>query len=123
MEGRITVSPACSKTSRLLVCFTLLLVGLENGARASCPPGTGTMRMVVAPRAVTDTNIIVTLRMESVTCPQNGYQAFLHFDPSKLTFVSGSYTAAPFTQPLIFPISATGGGDIDVANSVPGGGS
>src|SRR5262249_3485807 len=37
---------------------------------------------------------------------------------SKVTFVNGSYTATPFGLPIITPITATPGGDIDIASGI-----
>ena len=42
--------------------------------------------------------IAVELWMRDVTTPVTGYTAFMQFDDSKLTFVSGTYEAQPFPQ-------------------------
>ena len=46
-----------------------------------------------------------------------GFQAFLEFDPAELTFVSASYTSAPFGLPVISPIQAVAG-SIDLASGI-----
>jgi hypothetical protein len=47
-----------------------------------------------------------------------GVQAFLHFDTTRLHFVNGSYTSTPFGLAVITTISATPGGDIDLASGI-----
>lgn len=60
----------------------------------------------------------VILSMSCIPEPVRGYQAFLSFDPSVLTFGSGIYfLPTPFGLPVIAPIIAVGG-DIDVAAGI-----
>lgn len=49
--------------------------------------------------------VAVRLRDIAVT-PVSGWQAFLEYDPSRLTFQSGQYVATNFGLPLISPITA-----------------
>jgi len=46
-----------------------------------------------------------------------GYQAFLSFDPARLAYVDGVYTAAPFGLHVVDPI-AVSGGEIDLAATI-----
>lgn len=63
-------------------------------------------------------SIQVVLSMHCIAEPVRGYQAFLVFDPSILTFGSGLYfVPTPFGLPVITPIAAVGG-DIDVAAGI-----
>src|SRR5262245_20613313 len=50
--------------------------------------------------------------------PAAGFQAFVHFDPTKLQFINGSYTSVPFGLAVIPTISATPSGDIDLASGI-----
>jgi hypothetical protein len=62
--------------------------------------------------------LTVLLSMSCIPEPVRGYQAFLSFDETRLTFSSGSYlTPLPFGLPVIAPITA-GLGEIDVAAGV-----
>jgi len=45
--------------------------------------------------------LTATLSMSGLTQPAAGFQAFLEYDPSRLTFVSWTYTAAPFGLPVL----------------------
>lgn len=47
-----------------------------------------------------------------------GYQAFLKFDASMLSYVSGSYTSSPFGLPAISPIAVSSNGEIDMAAGI-----
>ncbi|HMN42287.1 MAG TPA: hypothetical protein PKE29_15690, partial [Phycisphaerales bacterium] len=49
--------------------------------------------------------------------PAAGWQAFLEFDPSRLTLVSGSYITTRFGLPLLSPIAAQAG-HIDLAAGI-----
>jgi hypothetical protein len=50
--------------------------------------------------------------------PSAGFQAFISFDTSKLQFAGANYTDdSPFSLPIIFPITATPTGEIDVASA------
>ncbi|MHC4993409.1 MAG: hypothetical protein ACYTGC_20795 [Planctomycetota bacterium] len=62
-------------------------------------------------------DVTVVLEMSDPCAPVAGFQAFIAFDEAELTFVSGSYTAAPFGQPIIDPIAAVGG-TIDLAAGI-----
>ena len=69
--------------------------------------------------------VTVQLKQRNLVPPgAAGYQAFLSFDTSKLTFVSGAYTNTPYSQPIIFPIrsSGPGGSYIDLAAGIGLGG-
>ena len=55
------------------------------------------------------TEVVMVLEMSDLCAPSAGFQAFLEFDEAELTFVGGSYTAAPFGQPIIDPIAAVAG--------------
>jgi hypothetical protein len=62
--------------------------------------------------------ITVLLSMQCIAQPVRGYQAFLEFDNSVLSFGPGSYELPdPFGLPIITPIQAVGG-DIDLAAGV-----
>ena len=62
--------------------------------------------------------ITVQLSMACLTQTVSGYQAFLAFDPTVLTFVAGNYElTGPFGLPLVFPITANGG-SIDLAAGI-----
>ncbi|MHC5005284.1 MAG: hypothetical protein ACYTJ0_19450, partial [Planctomycetota bacterium] len=63
-------------------------------------------------------DVTVVLEMSEPCAPVAGFQAFIAFDEAELTFVSGSYTAAPFGQPIIDPIAAVGG-TIDLRSTWP----
>jgi hypothetical protein len=69
--------------------------------------------------------IVVTLSMTICDGSEAaGWQAFLHFDSTEIAFVSGAYTAVPFSLPIITPIVADGeeidlAAGIDVANGQP----
>jgi hypothetical protein len=72
-----------------------------------------------------DDFITVTLSMTICSGAEAaGWQAFLEFDSSQITFVSGAYTQEPFSLPIITPIVADGelislAAGIDVANGQP----
>ena len=60
----------------------------------------------------------VTVELRMLACELvAGFQAFISFDTSELSFVSGSYTDVPFGQPIIDPIAAVGG-DINLASGI-----
>ncbi len=62
--------------------------------------------------------VVVTLSMLNLGDEEAaGFQAFLTFDNSRLTFVSGSYTPAPFGLPFFFPIEAVSE-DIDLSAGI-----
>jgi hypothetical protein len=52
----------------------------------------------------------VTLRMEGIppATPAAGFQAFFQFDATRMTFVNGLYTSAPFGLHIISPITPVG---------------
>ena len=51
--------------------------------------------------------ITVALRLRNIAAtPVAGWQAFLEFDPARLSFVSGSYVTTHFGLPLVSPIAA-----------------
>lgn len=53
--------------------------------------------------------IQVTLSMSEIgPTPAAGFQAFLQFNTSELTFVNGSYTPVPFGLAVIAPVTASG---------------
>jgi hypothetical protein len=61
----------------------------------------------------------VRLHMSDVPVlnPAAGFQAFLQFDTTRLSFVSGTYTAVPFGLPVITPVQADGS-NIDLAAGI-----
>ncbi len=51
----------------------------------------------------------VAVRLRDITpTPAAGYQVFLEFDQTRLSFVSGSYVTDQFGLPVVSPISASG---------------
>jgi hypothetical protein len=53
--------------------------------------------------------VTIVLRVASIgATPAAGWQAFLEFDPARLTFVSGSYITDRFALPVLSPIAASG---------------
>ena len=52
----------------------------------------------------------VVLRMTNVppATPAAGFQAFLSFNSTQMTFISGTYTTSPFGLPILTPIAASG---------------
>jgi hypothetical protein len=52
------------------------------------------------------------------TTPAAGFQAFLHYDNTRLQFINGAYTPGPFGLAVIAPVTATPGGDIDIASGI-----
>jgi hypothetical protein len=52
--------------------------------------------------------IVITLSMTTCAQPAAGFQAFLEFDDTGLSFVHGSYVEQPFQLPVITPITADG---------------
>ncbi len=62
--------------------------------------------------------ITIEVRMSDLRLNEAaGFQAFLEFDATRMSFVSGSYSPAPFGLPLITPISADGT-TIDLASRI-----
>ncbi len=62
--------------------------------------------------------VVVTLSMLNLGSNEAaGFQAFLSFDITRLTFISGSYTPEPFGLPIILPIEADGE-NIDLAAGI-----
>ncbi len=60
----------------------------------------------------------ITIRVRNIgPVPAAGWQAFLEFDPSRLTLVSGSYITSRFGLPLVSPITAHSS-QIDVAAGI-----
>ncbi len=68
---------------------------LQIGAGGPYPPGS---------------HVQVRVRVSDVPPrdPAAGFQAFLRFDEARMSFVSGTYTAAPFGLHIIDPITASG---------------
>lgn len=65
-----------------------------------------------------DDTVVVIFSMADLPEPVTGYQAFLQFDPSALSFISGSYALPdPFGLPLVSPITASEG-EISLAAGV-----
>jgi hypothetical protein len=53
--------------------------------------------------------MIISVRIRDISAtPVAGWQAFLEFDPSRLSFVSGAYVTTNFGLPVINPISTLG---------------
>ena len=74
------------------------------------PPGSGCFRA--------GEPVPVTLRMSNLRAFQaTGFQAFLAFDPQRMSFVGGAYTDDPFGLHILDPIAAVGGG-IDLAAGI-----
>ncbi len=85
-------------------CLDVLVPKLELVAADSC--------------LQTGATTTVTLRMSDLGLFEAaGFQAFLSFDPTRFSFVSGVYTNSPFGVHLIDPIVAIGG-EIDVAAGI-----
>lgn len=62
--------------------------------------------------------VTVSLSMADLGANQAaGFQAFLAYDQTKLTYHSGSYTVTPFGLPILVPIVG-GGGEIDLAAGI-----
>ena len=54
--------------------------------------------------------ITVAVRLRDISpTPASGYQVFLEFDTTRMTFNSGSYVTTNFGLPVVSPISATSG--------------
>jgi len=71
----------------------------------------GTNLLVIEPTAESlyvrpGEEVVVKLRQINLAAPVAGYQAFISFDPGRLGFLYGSYTASPYEMPIITPISA-----------------
>ena len=64
-------------------------------------------------------NVQVKVRMTGVPVitPAAGFQAFLHFDSSRLTFVNGAYSSSPFGLFILNPIVGSGE-DINLAAGI-----
>lgn len=64
-------------------------------------------------------NVQVALRMSNIplATPAAGFQAFLRFNTSQMSFVSGAYTTTPFGLHIITPIVAVGP-DINLAAGI-----
>ncbi|MCZ6652142.1 MAG: cohesin domain-containing protein, partial [Planctomycetota bacterium] len=80
------------------------------------PPPDPTLLLTADPSAAQIGDpVVVTLSMLNLGSNEAaGFQAFLSFDITRLTFISGSYTPEPFGLPIILPIEADGG-NIDLA--------
>lgn len=102
--------------------FTITYVGGDGNdvVLTDTQPGPATLELVYNKSCYKPgETVTATLRMKNLGAAAAGFQAFLHFDTTKLQFVSGAYTSpAPFGLPVITPITATGGGDIDVASGI-----
>lgn len=61
--------------------------------------------------------VTVELHQRGLAQVVRGFQAFAQFDPTAMTFLSGTYTAAPYGLPVITPISAVGS-NIDMAAGI-----
>lgn len=60
----------------------------------------------------------VELKQKSLNTPVTGFQAFLSSDTNLLAFASGVYTSSPYGLPILSPIAASAGGDIDLAAGI-----
>ncbi len=87
----------------------------QSGIRLVGTVCTGTPRLTLAINAPDDTcvrpgePITVTLSQACLLELVRGYQAFLAFDPARLTFDAGTYTDTPFGRHILNPLSAAGG--------------
>ena len=61
--------------------------------------------------------VTVSVWMTELTAPAAGFQAFLSYDDSELTFISGGYTPVPFGWPIITPVNPVAG-TIDLASGL-----
>lgn len=87
----------------------LELLPLTLHDSASFEPGPATLRLTYdKPCYKPGETVVVSLRMEEVCSTAAGFEAYLWFDLSRLTFVSGTYTPVPFGAPTIAPILAAG---------------
>jgi predicted outer membrane repeat protein len=87
-------------------------------ARWGCSPAF--LAMIAEPVMCPDLGetLTVTLSMSKLGAfPAAGFEAFISFDDSSLSFISGAYTAEPFGLHIIDPITADGG-NIDMAASI-----
>jgi hypothetical protein len=103
------------------VTRTLLTLSLLSAA-APCQAGApgGTLVLVHSSGTIAPSNLVqVTLRMVDVApaTPAAGFQAFLTFDTTRLSFVNGLYTSNPFGLHIIAPITAVGN-TIDLAAGI-----
>lgn len=57
---------------------------------------------------------VLAIKLRDLTTPVAGWQAFLEFDQSRLSFVTGTYVTTRFGLPVINPIAAVGN-QIDLA--------
>jgi hypothetical protein len=103
----------------------MVCIALVGGVIVSTSFGAGENRLTLAVPAAADRcvqpnePVTLSLSMSDLTKPVVGYQAFLAFDPTALTFQSGTYQLPlPFGMPLLYPIAATPGGEIDVAAGI-----
>jgi len=81
---------------------------------------TGPVLTLVANDTCIDGNDTLTISvvLTNLACdPAAGFQAFLTFDDTALTFAGGAYTALPFGLPVLDPIVAVGN-QIDLASGI-----
>ncbi|MFH0980253.1 MAG: hypothetical protein V2A79_01775 [Planctomycetota bacterium] len=104
------------------VIFLVTRGALAAGVMASVCNGAEVNRLALtvpdpADRCVPPSEpVTLLLSMSDLVQAIVGYQAFLAFDSQALGFVDGAYVLPdPFGIPLILPITATVGGEIDVA--------
>ncbi len=62
-------------------------------------------------------NVTLTMSQSCLAGLVRGYQAFLYFDPTRLTFTSGVYATSPYGKLILNPITAVDG-NIDLAAGI-----
>jgi hypothetical protein len=99
-------------------------IGCVAGVALAASPAFGDATLSIeysgssGPFAINDL-VQVKVRMSDIPAlqPAAGFQAFIEFDSTRLSFVSAAYTSTPFGQHIIVPI-AVSGNQIDMAAGI-----
>jgi len=89
-----------------------------GGASAAVDPTLSLVRTNASGPVMPGDSVVIRVTMSDLGAAQAaGFQAFIEFDDARMSFSSGAYTPAPFGQPVISPITASGN-QIDLASGI-----
>lgn len=107
-------------TRRYLAAAGVVSACLVAGSSTTGAPGPAPTLRILTPNhcfSAGETFSATLWLVNPGATPVAGFQAFLHFDPARMTLNSGSYTSSPFGSPLITPITASSG-NVDLAAGI-----
>ncbi|MBY0310486.1 MAG: hypothetical protein K2W85_00295 [Phycisphaerales bacterium] len=96
---------------------TLLRSAILAGAvTLACPAIAGPVMEI---KRLPGPGLVVAVQLRDIgPTPAAGWQAFLEYDPSRVTFLAGAYVTSTFGLPVINPVTSIGGDKLNLAAGI-----